>query len=219
MSIDLKTLSAEQKADLIKQLEAEELQRKQKIQEDRKAYKQIADEAIAKVFGVLSDLSERLSEIKGFVYNNFGDIIDMKKDVYGEKTEEQYSHTFTSSDGTMRITLGYHVTDDYDDTVNVGVEKVKEYISSLGRDDNSKQLVGAVLRLLSKDQKGNLKASRVMQLSKMADDSGNVEFIDAVKIIHDAYRPQRSKSYIIAKYRNPDSTNEWITLPLGITEA
>ena len=218
MSIDLTQLSAQQKMELMKQLEAEEAARLAKVREDRETYKKIVDETVLHVFDLFRSLSLKLSQVKEFTYNHFADIMEMKKDVYGEKTDDQYSHTFTTSDGLMRIILGYHVTDDYDDTVNVGVEKVKEYISSLGRDENSRQLVGAVLRLLSKDQKGNLKASRVMQLSKMADDSGNEEFQDAVKIIRDAYRPQRSKSYIVAKYRRPD-TNEWITLPLGITEA
>ena len=198
MSIDLKSLSAEQKLELMKQLEAEDAAQRQKIKEDRETYKKIVDETIVNVFDLLRQLSNQISLAKEFTYNSFGDIMEMKADVYGERVSEQYSHTFTTSDGQLRIKLGHHVSDDYDDTVNVGVEKVKKYISSLGKDKESKQLVGAVLQLLSRNKEGKLHASRVVQLSKMADESGNAEFIEGVKIIRNAHQPQRSKNYIQA---------------------
>lgn len=216
--INLKEMSPEQKLELMKQLEAEEQARQQRIKEDRETYKNIVDETVHKVFHELERLSKHLKEVKEYTYGNFADIMEMKKDVYGEKTEEQYSHTFTTTDGTLRIKLGHHLTDDYDDTVNVGIEKVKQYISSLGKDEDSKRLVGAVLRLLSRNKEGKLHASRVVQLSKMADESGNDDFVDAVKIIRDAHRPVRSKNFVQAWYRNTE-TNEWVALPLSITEA
>ncbi|HSW65209.1 MAG TPA: DUF3164 family protein [Dissulfurispiraceae bacterium] len=217
-TIDLNSLSKEQKLELMKQLEAEEAVRKQKIKDDRDAYRTIVDETITKVFETLRELSGRLSVVKNYVYNSFGDIMDMKKDVYGEQIDDQYSHTFTTNDGNLRIKLGHHVMDDYDDTVNVGIEKVKKYISSLGKDDDSRRLVEAVLRLLSRNKEGKLHASRVVQLSKMADESGNPYFVEGVKIIRDAHRPTRSKSYVQAWYRD-GKNNEWVSLPLGITEA
>jgi len=217
-TIDLANLSIEQKMELMQQLEAEEQSRRQKKKDDREAYKQVVDETIVAVFEVLRELSSRMAVMKNYVYNCFGDIMELKKDVYGEKIDDQYSHTFTTSDGRLRIKLGHHVSDDYDDTVQIGIEKVKRYISSLGKDEESKQLVGAVLRLLSRNKEGKLHASRVVQLSKMADDSGNAEFVEGVKIIRDAHRPTRSKSYVQAWYRST-ATHEWIALPLGITEA
>ncbi len=218
MSIDLTQLSAEQKVELIKQLEAEEAARQLKIKEDRETYKKIVDETIVNVFDFLRQLSGQIRLAKEFTYDQFADIMEMKADVYGDKVSDQYSHTFTTSDGQLRIKLGHHVTDDYDDTVNVGIEKVKQYIGSLGKDEESKQLVKAVLQLLSRNKEGKLHASRVVQLSKMADESGHEDFMEGVKIIRDAHRPQRSKNYIQAWYRN-DLKNEWVALPISITEA
>jgi len=216
--LDLATLTPEQKVELMEQLEAEQKARLLKIKEERETYKTIVDETVTDVFETLRNLSKTLTEVKEHVYNSFGDIMEMKKDVYGEKVDDQYTHTFTTSDGRLRIKLGHHVTDAYDDTVNVGIEKVKQYIGSLGRDDNSRTLVKAVLSLLSRNKEGNLHASRVVQLSKMADESGDEGFIDAVKIIRDAHRPTRSKIFVQAYYRN-EVKNEWVPLPLGITEA
>ena len=218
MSIDLTQLSAEQKVELMKQLATEEAVQRQKIKEDRETYKKIVDETIVNVFDMLRQLSNQISLTKEFTYTSFGDIIEMKADVYGERVSDQYSHTFTTSDGSLRIKLGHIVRDDYDDTVSVGIEKVKAYISGLGRDKESKQLVGAVLQLLSRNKEGKLHASRVVQLSKMADESGDPDFIEGVKIIRDAHQPQRSKNYIQAWYRNAVK-NDWVALPLSITEA
>jgi len=78
-------------------------------------------------------------------------------------------------------------------------------------------LVNAVLKLLSRDQTGNLKASRVMQLRKMADESGNELFIDGVRIIQEAYRPEVSKYYVRAEFKNEQGA--WVNVPLGMTEA
>lgn len=125
---------------------------------------------------------------------------------------------FTTSDGKLRIVLGYNVTDDYDDTVNEGIKKVHDYISSLARDEETQTLVNAVLRLLAKDGKtGTLKASRVLQLRKMAEDSRNAEFIDGVQIIEAAYRPAISKQYVKAQFK--DDLNAWQNVHLGMTES
>lgn len=217
-TIELGNLSREQKLELMKQLEAEEQSRQQKKKDDRDTYKKVVDETVMVVFEALKELSGRITMAKNYVYGSFSDIMEMKKDVYGEQVDEQYSHTFTTSDGRLRIKLGHHVNDDYDDTVGAGIEKVKRYISNLGKDDDSKRLVGAVIRLLSRNKEGKLHASRVVQLSKMADDSGDADFQEGVRIIRDAHRPTRSKSYVQAWYRT-GVNHEWVALPLGITEA
>ena len=98
-----------------------------------------------------------------------------------------------------------------------GVVKVKEFIQSLAKDDESRILVDSILKLLSKDQKGTLKASRVIQLRKMAEASGSDLFIEGVRIIEESYRPVISKQFIRAEYKNENS--EWVSVPLGMTEA
>jgi hypothetical protein len=124
---------------------------------------------------------------------------------------------FTNTKGNKRILLGQYTVDNYDDTVNEGITKVREFIGSLAKDKESGMLVKAILKLLAKDQKGNLKASRVMQLSKMAQESGSEAFIDGVRIIQESYRPIVSKYYVRAEYKNENG--KWINVPLGMTEA
>lgn len=199
------------------QAEKKEKERIAQQQSDREAYKELVDETIRRVFPSAKAVSILLGAIKKRIYDEFNEALALKAKLYGVK-EGQQSHMFTTSDGKLRILLGYNVTDDYDDTVNEGIQKVHDYISSLAKDEDTKTLVNAVLRLLAKDGKtGTLKASRVLQLRKMAEDSKNAEFMDGVQIIEAAYRPAMSKQYVKAQYK--DDLNIWQPVYLGVTEA
>jgi hypothetical protein len=183
---------------------------------DRDSYRQLVDETVNDVFPGLMEVSEGLRDVKDKTYEVFACALDLKGSIFEVKADQR-SHTFTNIAGNRRIILGDYLNDAYDDTVEEGIAKVKEFIGSLAKDDDSRMLVKAVLKLLSKDQKGNLKASRVMQLRKMADDSGNGMFIEGVRIIEEAYRPAKTKTFVRAEYKNDKGA--WINVPLGMTEA
>jgi hypothetical protein len=123
-----------------------------------------------------------------------------------------------STDGKTRITLGYYVNDNYNDTANDGIAMIKDYISGLAKDAETQSLVDMVLKLLSKDQKGNLKASRVLQLNAMKDRINDPRFSEGVEIIMNAYEPIASKRFIRVEERD-NTESEWRTLPLSITDA
>lgn len=214
--IDLNGMTAEERAALLSDLQAAEAAEKEQREQDIAAYKSLVSDTVEDAFPKLEAISTELAERKGRVRGMFATVIRMKSDLYGVK-DGQRSHQFMNAEGTQRITLGCHVIDNYDDTVDAGIEKVKEYINSLARDEQSQMLVDTVLKLLSKDGKGTLKASRVLQLQQLADRSGDAGFVEGVRIIRDAYRPIESKSYIRAEYKN--DAGAWIAVPLGMTEA
>lgn len=105
----------------------------------------------------------------------------------------------------------------YRDTVDDGIAIMKDVIVSLAKDNESKILVNAVLKLLSRDKQGNLKASRVLQLRKMAEELGNERFAEGVRIIEESYLADRSKEFVRAEYKN--KYGKWVNVPLGMTEA
>lgn len=192
------------------------LAKEQKAKEDRERYQLMVNDEVEASMAMLLRTAESLSGVKQRVLDNFRTIIEMKQELM-QTPSDQRSHAFTNIDGTKRITLGYYTLDGYSDMAEDGVAKVKEFIQSLAKDDESRILVDSILRLLSKDQKGTLKASRVIQLRKMAEASGNELFIDGVRIIEESYHPVVSKQYIRAEYK--DDNSQWITVPLGMTEA
>lgn len=187
----------------------------------RDDYREMVDDAIESMMPKLKVVSKDLENYKRTVFEEFSTILQMKAEMFkiekGSELDNQ-SHTFTNSKGTMRIVLGHYVTDNYLDTVDEGISKVQNYIQSLANDDRSKALVGMVMKLLSKDAKGTLKASRIIQLRKMAEDSGAPEFIEGVKIIEEAYQPIKSRTFLKAYVKNAEN-GAWEQIPLGMTEA
>lgn len=175
------------------------------------------DETIERAIPSLECLSQGIKETKQSILNEFRSVIDMKADVLKLKKDGQRSDTFTNSAGDKRITVGVYVTDGYRDTVEDGIAIVKEYIEGLASDAKTQSLVKMVLRLLARDAKGTLKASRVVQLRKIAEESGNERFMEGVQIIEESYQPAISKQFIRAEVKNENGA--WVCIPLGMTEA
>ena len=184
--------------------------------QQRTDYAVMVDDEVRTTLPVLQELSEQIKTVKNAVFGNFDAILKMKSEVLGLTKDDQRSHTFTTSDSKFRLTLGVNTIDSYRDTVEDGIAMVKAYIESLAKDETSKALVNAVLRLLSRDQSGNIKASRVLQLRKMAEETGNERFIEGVQIIEESYQPTATKKYIRAEYKNDKGA--WVNIPLGMTD-
>ena len=196
--------------------EQEKKQRAQRRRENREAYAALVDEQIALAIPELESLSEQIRAVKQTVFRNFREVLAMKADIMQLTQTGQHSHTFTNSEGTMRITLGSRTVDGYRDTVEDGIQMVKQYIASLGRDEETRALVDMVLRLLARDQTGNLKASRVLQLRKMAEQTDSELFQEGVRIIEEAYQPTETKQYIRAEVKTADGG--WRNIPLSVTD-
>lgn len=189
----------------------------EKNRQMREQYLSMVDEQIDTSIEELQKLSGQISATKSRVMDNFKAVLELKREVIQTRDfDAQRSHTFTNSEGTKRITIGVYTLDGYADTAEDGIQKVKDYITSLARDENSQMLVSAVLKLLSKNQQGMLKASRVIQLRKMAEQSGSEEFMEGVRIIEESYRPVPSKSFIRADIKGDNG--EWKPISLGVTE-
>ena len=218
-----------QKAAELMGISVEELMQMQALKEaqetekrksnEREAYRQLVDETIEAAAVELQDLSLKLCDVKAKVMEQFREAIRLKSELFQVKSGQR-SHTFTNSNGTVRITLGHYVNDNYLDTVDEGIAMVNEYLDSMATDDKSRTLVGAVRRLMSRNLKGDLQASRVMQLSRMAQESGNERFIEAMRIINEAYAPSASKQFIRLDVRDDaEDAKGWRAVPLGLTEA
>lgn len=180
--------------------------------EDRAAYKELVEQTVPKAIFKLCAASEMLSNAKTEAFKFFEDILKLKADVYGIK-EKQQSHTF-SSEGS-EITIGYRVTDGWDDSVSAGIAKVEKYISSLAKDASTAALVDIVFNLLKKDAKGNLKGSRVLELQKLTKKIKNEAFTDGVNIISEAHKPVRSVWFIEASLIKEDGSK--VPIPLSVS--
>ncbi|MFW6370971.1 MAG: DUF3164 family protein [Bacteroidota bacterium] len=213
MSLDVKKLSPEERAQLLQQLELEQKEESNRVKKEREEYKEMVHKVVTDVMKKLTNLSSVLSMAKAEVFNEFSTLVNMKSELYGIKPGQQ-SHDFTNKDG-MTVTIGSRVIDGWDDTVDSGIGIVQSYIDSLATNEETAKLVHIIHQLLKKDAKGNLKANRVLELQKLADELDDETFTEGVDIIRAAYRPVRSAFFIEASVK--DSVGKRIGIPLSIT--
>lgn len=195
--------------------------------EQRKQLQELVDAEMHNAVSELMECSDTMKAVKSKIFANFDTIMKLRREINEDdnpNSDEQFSFTFTSSDGLQRLRIGYNMNDNYLMQVEDGIKKVREYLQSLAKDEASGRLVEAVMRLLARDQKGNLKASRVLQLSKMAEESGDETFREGMSIIRDAYSPTPGKTYIRCQVKTTrtaeDGTkkHEWTDVGLSMAD-
>lgn len=210
--MNINDLKPEERKALMRQLEEEQKKEEEAIREKREEYKRLVAEVTKANFSKLVELSESLTKIKQEIFKEFKTLIELKEELYGIK-ENQQSHTFTADD--VSITLGRRIVDNYDDTVQMGIEKVKRYINTL-TEGNKKEIESILELLLRKDKNGNLKASRVLELDKLAREIDNEDLSDGVRIIKEAYKPQKTAYFIEASFKDK-LTGAKVGVPLSLT--
>ena len=218
-------MTAEEKAqfEAFKQEQARR-QAEERVQQLRDSYAALRESFVKKTMKALTPLSDKIRQKKAEVLEEAAALQALKAELLEiDGKDMPKSHTFTNDAGTMRVTIGVYETDAYDDTVEEGIAKAKSYIEGLATDPKSQQLVKMVLSLLQRSANGALKASRVVRLRKLADESGDAQFLEGVKIIETAYRPAVSRTYIRCEKREIDQNggvvHDWEAIPLGMTES
>lgn len=213
-NFNLNDLSAEQKAALMAELEQEQKAQEIKKEAERKLYKEFSAKSVDDVFDSIMKISTALSIMKGDVFSTFMTFVNIKTELYNVKDTQQ-SHTWSNAAGDKRISIGYRVYDRWDDTVNLGVAKVKEYLETLARDSDASKIMRVVNNLLKKDDKGNLKPSRVLELIALKKEIDDPLFIDGVGIIEQAHYQEKSRYFIEAEWQDDDQ--KWNSVPLAVS--
>ncbi len=194
----LEDLTPEQKAQLMAELAEKQAKEAEQKKANKQAYKQMAEEF------VLDNITNLLSHRKSTeviikkLFENYSAILELKKEAYSTKVEEQESHTSTLSDGSASITIGYNVSIGFDGTESEGVKKIKDYIVSLS-DDNEKvkkltKMVNTFLRPNPKT--GQLNPSKIIELAKLKEEFNNADFTEGLNIITEAQIKRRSSMYV-----------------------
>ncbi len=212
--MDITQLTKEQKQALKAQFDAEEKQDQQRIAKERQEYKTLANNSVSEQIKKLANASSMLSLLKAEVFQTFATIIELKTELYNGKSG-QMSHQFTDSEGNT-ISIGFRTIDKFDDTLDQGIAKIREYIDSLASDANSAKAVSMINNLLKKDAKGNLKPSRILDLQNLAEKiDAPASFHEGITIIRESYKPVKSAIFIEAE--TVDVTGKKMPIPLSIT--
>lgn len=205
-------MTSQQRAELKAQLEAQEAAEKQKRLDDMNAYKDLVAGFCHRTKDRLLALSGQMRQHKDDVFRDVEAVIELKEALFNTKLD-RHSNSFTA-DG-ITVSLGRRTNDGWDDTVDVGIAKVKDFLCGLAKDEDSGKLYTAVMQLLSKDKKGNLKASALLQLEKYAAEWNDPVFTDGVEIIRNAYTPVETCDFISVSYKDEDGKVHAIPLSLA----
>ncbi|WP_312078412.1 DUF3164 family protein [Chryseobacterium sp.] len=212
-TISLQDLTPEQRQQLLQEAKNEEKTAKEKRANDLKALDELATESVPASMQKLIEASKILEQAKGEVFNNFMELLKMKANTIGIKTNQQ-SHTITA--GKQSIKLGYRVTDGYGDNAAYGIAMIHKFLESLGSDAATKKIMNVVFRLLQRNGNGDLDSKKVIQLKQIADrDFPDTDFSRGVEIIQEEYKPKLSRWFIEA-YQT-DGTGIERNIPLSIT--
>jgi len=206
----MKNLTEAEKKAIYEEMKAKEQAEERKTENQREQYKNLVLETTEKNARKLKRLSRLIGKIKKAVYSDYGAVLDLKEEIYGIK--EQFSHTFTTEQYSIK--LGKRTVDNFDDTVHAGIEKVKSYIASLTKGE-AQEIKKVMDLLLKKDKNGNLKASRVLELKKLAQEINNKDLSDGVKIIEEAFKPKTTRKFI--EIYEKDEDGKMINIPLAIS--
>ena len=214
--MDINNLTADERKALMAELAEQDKAEKARVEKERATYRQLVYDTVQEQAAKLREISLAMAAVKTGVFASFETCIALKDDLYKTRLDRQ-SNSFTSEDGNTTITLGNRIVESYDNTLDVGIHKVKEYLKSLAKDDESAALVEMITKLLTKDRKGNLKANRIVELDQLANKVGDELLLEGIQIIKDSYKPVQSCRFI--EVRVKDEQGREYSLPLSMSAA
>lgn len=210
-------LSPSEKAELLKQLAAEQKSEKERKEKEIATYKDLQDKAVSAAIPGLVKFSESQKSLVETIFADFGALVALKKDLYTTK-ETQDSHTFTSRDGMGSITIGYNAIIGFDGTEAAGVQMVKEYISNMSADDDKRKTLGDLLNTFMKtDKNGNLNPTRIAELVNKKAEVNDPLFTNGVDTIVNAQFKTRTSTYVRGWQRIVEEGKPDVKISFSIT--
>ena len=194
--MDTSKLSPSEKESLFKKLNKERKEEKEQVKANRKAYKELSYKYVEKNIDKLIHHNDLTEKIIIELFKDYKVIKDLKAGVYGDKIQD--SHTSTLPDGSASITIGHNVSIGFDGTESSGVEKIKNFITSLvAEDENTKRLTQIVDTFLKPNGKtGMLNPNKIIQLNNLRDDFNDQQFNDGLDIILNAQQRRQNSMYV-----------------------
>lgn len=201
--IDLKSLTAEQKAILKKELAQEAKQDKEKKQGDIATLKVLQNDFLEQNIDTLVNRQGEMEKLVNGLFMDFGDILNLKSQVYGLDRLDQDSHTITNAEGSASITIGQNVTITFDGSESAGVQKIMDYLTAISgnqeNDENENMIkMSETVKLLLKPSLKTkmLNPAKIIQLNAMRVTYNSPEFDEGMDIIINAQIRQKGSSYV-----------------------
>ena len=199
MTVDLTTLSPEERATLIKQ--AQELEKKEREQK-REAYEAMKADAVVSLLTIAKDISAQLKDFKAHAFETMETLGDLLKEYSGRFAEGKGN--FKIEFQNFKVEYNKQGKGSYDERSTEAEKYIFDFIES--RYQGDKATKEFILSLLER-KKGELDHDNIQKLYQYEHTFADENFTRACELLRESYQYNHSKDYI--RFYERDSRGQW----------
>ena len=201
-SVDVKSLSKEQRAALMAQLQQEE---KEDRIARRETYEALRGEFMQDVKSKVTSLVEDVKGFRGWLEKEADAFTKVMKEYGQVKSDEQRSYTIT--DGDFRLEVKSNKVKGFDERADMAADRLIDYLkrymqnSEKGSDDPMYQMA---MTLLERNKMGDLDYKSISKLYEL-EDKFDEEYADIMRLFKEANVVQHNATNYYFSRRNPEN--------------
>ncbi len=176
----------------------------------------LEDQLVKKIMGYADELSAQIARFKGHSFDDVNTFMDILAEKYGVKRGGSKGNlTFTSYDGTMKVTVQVAEHLEFGNELQVAKQLVDECIAKWSQDSNDKirTLVDHAFRV---DKEGKINREALFALRRLSIEDENWQ--RAMSALTDSIRIAGSKIYI-RFYKRNSPEEKWTALTIDLAAA
>ena len=199
-SVDVKSLSKEQRAALMAQLQQEE---KEDRIARRETYEALRGEFMHEVKANVLEMVNAVTGFRGWLEKEADAFTKVMKEYGQVKSDEQRSYTIT--DGDFRLEVKSNKVKGFDERADMAADRLIDYLkrymqnSEKGSDDPMYQMA---MTLLERNKMGDLDYKSISKLYEL-EDKFDEEYADIMRLFKEANVVQRNATNYYFSHRNP----------------
>lgn len=201
-SVDVKSLSKEQRAALMAQLQQEE---KEDRIARRETYEALRGEFMHEVKTNVLEMVNAVTGFRGWLEKEADAFTKVMKEYGQVKSDEQRSYTIT--DGDFRLEVKSNKVKGFDERADMAADRLIDYLkrymqnSEKGSDDPMYQMA---MTLLERNKMGDLDYKSISKLYEL-EDKFDEEYADIMRLFKEANVVQRNVTNYYFSRRNPEN--------------
>ena len=201
-SVDIKSLSKEQRAALMAQLQQEE---KEDRIARRETYEALRGEFMHEVKTNVLEMVNAVTGFRGWLEKEADAFTKVMKEYGQVKSDEQRSYTIT--DGDFRLEVKSNKVKGFDERADMAADRLIDYLkrymqnSEKGSDDPMYQMA---MTLLERNKMGDLDYKSISKLYEL-EDKFDEEYADIMRLFKEANVVQRNATNYYVSRRNPEN--------------
>lgn len=201
-SVDIKSLSKEQRAALMAQLQQEE---KEDRIARRETYEALRGEFMHEVKTNVLEMVNAVTGFRGWLEKEADAFTKVMKEYGQVKSDEQRSYTIT--DGDFRLEVKSNKVKGFDERADMAADRLIDYLkrymqnSEKGSDDPMYQMA---MTLLERNKMGDLDYKSISKLYEL-EDKFDEEYADIMRLFKEANVVQRNATNYYFHRRNPEN--------------